>query len=101
TISPRGSPTHNVLGGGFFPKGKILRIFLFALPIQISSIFEKFFDISSGKFSVIHSSFVVFQHIKINRTITFVSKTFVNQLLSKLQLLNNMSSCRRLDGWRK
>ncbi len=39
---------------------------------------EKFFDISSGKFAVIQTSFIVFQYVEINGAVAFVSETAVN-----------------------
>src|SRR5690606_37291421 len=52
TIAPWRRPAHNMLWLGFFPKRKILRIFLVALCGKFAGVGNHIFEISAAEFSV-------------------------------------------------
>ena len=74
-IPPRRSPTHDMSRRSFLPQGKILRIALFSLSVEVTGIGKELFYIATRKFPIVQSSPVVFEYVKIYRTVAFVSKT--------------------------
>src|SRR5690606_9988524 len=101
TVAPRRTPTHNVRRRSIFPKRKIHRISLFALTVQISGVVDEFFYVSTAQFAVIQSFFVVSFHVKINRTVYFVSQSQLDEFLGQFDLFQNMSGRSGFNRWWK
>ena len=76
TLTPRCFPMHNVLWRCFFPQCKIYASTFFSLSIQLTCCFEHVVNISARKYAIVIDC-IVFLHIKVNRTFTFVCKPCV------------------------
>ena len=100
TIAPRRGPTHDVRRTGFFPKGKVHLVALFAHAIEFATRIADFFEVTSRK-NTIFIVFVVLHHVEIDRTVAFISITCCENLFHQFDLFDDMSRSMRFDGRRK
>ena len=72
----------------------------FLLSVQLTGCIDNIIQITSGELSVM-MIFVIFRHIKVNRTLAFVSISVLQDLFHQLNLFDDMSRCMRFNAGRK
>ena len=74
--APRGRPLHEVLSRSVFPQGKIDRVPLFSLSIQVAASTNQFLDDTPRKFAV-GVFLVVGEYIKIYRSVDHIGEALI------------------------
>ena len=101
TVAPRRRPTHDVFGRGLFPKCKIRRVMFFCLTFKYSPLAagacNKIINHTATQLSVV-IRLAVFNHVKINGAVAYITKSMINNFLNHADLLYDMPRRSRLDA---
>ena len=100
TVAPGRGPTHNMLGRGLLPQGKVERVVLVALAIQLTGVEHNILQVATRKATVVVFG-VVLLHIEIDRAVRDVGKALVQDALHHLDLLDDVARGVRLDRGRE
>ena len=98
TITPRRCPAHDMSWFGFFPKGKVLWVFLFRLPCQSSCVTNHILKIPTTKLSVM-VVFIESSNIKIYRAIYLVCIALFYYLFYNFNLFYDVSCGSGFNTW--
>ena len=96
-LPPRRRPLHQVARVCGLPKGKVQRVALFALAIQVTRVGQEFIDFPSGQFTV-RMVLVEFADTEVHAAIDLVSVAIGHDFLDGLDLLHNVPCGGGLNG---
>ena len=99
-FTPRRGPAHDVFRLCFFPQCEIHLVFFLAHAVQFSGSIVHVLKISSGEHTIF-VVFVVFHHVKIDRTVGFVGIAVLHDFLHEFFLFDDVSRGVRFDAGRK
>ena len=99
TVAPWRRPAHDAFRLRTFPQGKVGRIMLFILSVQLAGSVQHIIQIAARQLAVV-VVFVILGYIKVYRTFAFVCITVFQDFLYQLNLLDDMSRSMRLDTGR-
>ena len=83
-----------------FPQGKVGRIVLFVLSVQLAGRVQHVLQVASRKLPIT-IFLIVFVHIKVDRSLAFIRISVVQNLLHQLNLLDDVSAGMRFDAGRQ
>ena len=92
TIAPRRGPTHNMLGCSLLPEGKVVRVTLIALTIELASVGHDILKVTTRK-DTIAVLLVIFLNVEVDRAIRLVGIALVEDALHELDLLDDVTRC--------
>ena len=89
-----------MLRRSFLPKGEIITVFLLRLTIQFTRLRDDVIEVTTGEFTI-RIVFRIFLYVHINGAIGDISVTFIENLLHKGDLFDDMARSMRLNRRRQ
>ena len=89
-----------MFGLRLFPQRKVYLVFLFAHTVEFTAGIVYILQVTARQ-NAVAVRFVVFHHIEIHRTVRFVCKSVIHDLLHEFFLFDDMSRSMRFDAGRQ
>ena len=100
TFTPRTRPMHDMLRTRFLPKGKVVTVLFLLLTVQLTGLGHNIVEVSAAQLTI-RIILRVFLYVHIHAAVRHIGIAFVQNLLHKSNLLNDMSARMRLNRRRQ